>query len=571
MRVEAPIATVKPEYSEQEILPGSGRKGEPMKTIRGRRAVAAFICALMLSTLIVLAVPAGAGACGYSTWYLPEGYTGGNFDTFVLIQNPNTCIAKVSVEFLTDTGVTEPLKFEIPEVSRYTIKVDEIPGLEDANVSTIVKQVEGSGIVVERAMYFSYGDGRAGGSNSIGANQSSASWYLAEGYTGGDFDTYILVMNPNPDEVTFKAKFIKPPVTGVGGQSEPAYLEKEYKVAGMRRFTIHVDEIEGLEDTDVSTEIFTVETTEGCVPEVVAERAMYYKYFGVDGGQASIGAPCPSNVWYLPEGRTAGEYDTYVLVMNPNWTRTHVKATFMVPAAGVGTGSGGREIRPYVYDPDPEPEPTPPPDPVPNETIVKEYVLEPFERFTIKLDEVEGLEATDVGTMIESWTEPVEGGRAVTNEGNPVVVERSMYFARGNNGDGHNTLGGTLKREYWLMAEGYTAEKFDTWLLLMNPNAAAVKVRITYMKPEGDPIEKDYEVLGMSRMTIPVDEIEGLEATEVSAKIQAAGWADGGAGAKTVKADRRVSCEYGIVAERAMYFEYNGIVGGHCSLGVGEY
>ncbi len=26
----------------------------------------------------------------------------------------------------------------------------------------------------------------------------------------------------------------------------------------------------------------------------------------------------------------------------------------------------------------------------------------------------------------------------------------------------------------------------------------------------------------------------------------------------------------GVIAERAMYFEYNGIMGGHCSLGVGE-
>jgi hypothetical protein len=58
-----------------------------------------------------------------------------------------------------------------------------------------------------------------------------------------------------------------------------------------------------------------------------------------------------------------------------------------------------------------------------------------------------------------------------------------------------------------------------------------------------------------------VDEIEGLQSTEVSTKIQVL---------DAVECDRSAACENGVVAERAMYFEYKGIVGGHCSLGVGE-
>lgn len=213
-------------------------------------------------------------------------------------------------------------------------------------------------------------------------------------------------------------------------------------------------------------------------------------------------------------------------------------------------------MHPFIY-PDPDPDPEPPAEP--NKVITKEFVLEPMERFTIAVDKLAGLEATDVATMIESWPEEAKGA---LNEGsyNPVVVERSMYFARGNSGDGHNTIGATEKREYWLMAEGYTAEGFDTWILVMNPNELPVTVRATYMKPEGDPIVKEYEVKGRSRLTIPVDEIEGLEASEVSTKLQVLGTVQG----------RAAACEYGIIAERAMYFQYEGIVGGHCSLGVGE-
>lgn len=525
-----------------------------MKTNKVKGLTAACLSAAMLATLVVLVLPAAAGACGYSKWYLPEGYTGGNFDTYILIQNPNDCEAKVGVTFLTDVGATDPREYRVPPLSRFTIAVDEIKGLEDANVSTIVEQLEGCGIVVERAMYFNYADGKAGGSNSIGANQLSTQWYLAEGYTGDDFDTYILVMNPNEEPAYVKARFITPPRKEAGGThaTEPNYVERRYKIEPMRRFTIHVDEIPGLEDTEVSTEIFCEPGGSGgeYAPGVVAERAMYFNYFGINGGHCSIGAPAPSNTWYLPEGRTAGEFDTYVLVMNPNYSRTHVKASFLVPRNGAG---GGREMRPH--------DPAPPEKPEPNKVITREFVLEPLERFTIRVDGIEGLEATDVATIVESWAEGSGAGSA-SNESNPVVVERAMYFTRGNNGDGHNTIGACRKQDYWLLAEGYTAGGFDTWVLLMNPNDEPVRVKAQYMKPEGDPVTREYEVLGKSRMTIKVDDIEGLESTEVSTKLWAEAWAGGG---------RRADCEFGIIAERAMYFEYNGIVGGHCSLGVGEY
>jgi hypothetical protein len=286
---------------------------------------------------------------------------------------------------------------------------------------------------------------------------------------------------------------------------------------------------------------------------IVAERAMYFSYHGFPGGHASIGAPRASSTWYLPEGRTAGEYDTYVLVMNPNSYKVQVKATFMVPAPG-GAGRA-----PANYEPDPEPGPEP--EPEPDKLITKEFTVEPFERFTVAVDKIPGLEATDVSTMVRSRVEEPVDGRNAGNEGAPVVVERSMYFARGNQGDGHGSIGGTEKREYWLMAEGYTGGGFDTWILVQNPNEVDVTVKATFMKPEGEPIVREYPVKKMSRLTIPVDKIDGLESAEVSTKLQVLG---------AVERGRNAACENGIVAERAMYFEYNGIVGGHCSLGVGE-
>ncbi len=42
-------------------------------------------------------------------------------------------------------------------------------------------------------MYF---NGRKAGHDTIGVTNPSQNWYLAEGYTGGNFDEWILIQNP---------------------------------------------------------------------------------------------------------------------------------------------------------------------------------------------------------------------------------------------------------------------------------------------------------------------------------------------------------------------------------------
>jgi len=56
--------------------------------------------------------------------------------------------------------------------------------------------VESTGAVIcERAMY---GGGMTWAHDCIGATSPAPVWYLAEGCTAGDFETWILVQNPNP-------------------------------------------------------------------------------------------------------------------------------------------------------------------------------------------------------------------------------------------------------------------------------------------------------------------------------------------------------------------------------------
>ena len=70
---------------------------------------------------------------------------------------------------------------DIPPGARYTLLVDAV--LPTHDVSAVVEETGGRGVVAERAMYFNY-YGRRGGHASQGITQPSAIWYFAEGYTG---------------------------------------------------------------------------------------------------------------------------------------------------------------------------------------------------------------------------------------------------------------------------------------------------------------------------------------------------------------------------------------------------
>ncbi len=64
-----------------------------------------------------------------------------------------------------------------------------------------------------------------------------------------------------------------------------------------------LDGLPGLSDAEVSTKVTST------VP-VVAERAVYFDYFGKPGGHDSIGVIAPADTWYLAEGYTGGTFDT---------------------------------------------------------------------------------------------------------------------------------------------------------------------------------------------------------------------------------------------------------------------
>jgi len=225
------------------------------------------------------------GAAGLSNnWYFAEGYTGEGFDTWITVGNPDDRAAAVEFRLCRPGGKeNKTVKAVVAPRSRYTLHVDaHLPASE---VAVFV----GSDVpvVAERSMYFNY-RGKAGGSCAMGSRAAASRWYLAEGYTGGDFDEYVVVGNPGGEKATVRISLMTP-----GGLQREIYQE----IPAGARYTLLVDAL--LPSDDVSV---LVEEVGGRA--VAAERAMYFNYYGRRGGHASQGIMQPSSDWYFAEGYT---------------------------------------------------------------------------------------------------------------------------------------------------------------------------------------------------------------------------------------------------------------------------
>jgi hypothetical protein len=128
---------------------------------------------------------------------------------FLLIANPDTRTADITVDYLLSDGRTFTKTYTVPGQGRFTIWVDDEPipagsankPLANVAVSATVTATNGVPIVVERTMWWPGPElGPAywtEAHNSAGAVATGTVWALAEGESGGPdaTDTYYLIAN----------------------------------------------------------------------------------------------------------------------------------------------------------------------------------------------------------------------------------------------------------------------------------------------------------------------------------------------------------------------------------------
>ncbi len=248
-----------------------------------------------------------------TNWYFAEGSTN-IFQEFVLIANPSaTTAANVEITFLRDGGqLPITVAHSVAPLKRKTVWVNaELAQLGSASFSTTVRSTNGVPVLAERAMYWSNFEG---GHNATGLTSPARSFRFAEGYTGGTFQTFLLLANPGATPanalVTFFPETGSPvvhPVT-VGANSRETVWVNALPIDPKGSFSMLVQ-------SDV---------------DIVAERAMYWDLF-VDG-HSTAGSPVEATTWGFAEGLEDAhggiEYDSYFLFVNSSGSDATIKGTF---------------------------------------------------------------------------------------------------------------------------------------------------------------------------------------------------------------------------------------------------
>jgi hypothetical protein len=217
-------------------------------------------------------------------WFLAEGATGGFFTTFVLLSNPQSTPAHVTLQYLLDTGETVTVPKTIAANARLTtnIEAEDDVRLHNAAVSTVV--TSDVPVIAERSMYWPgaavpWGEGH----NSFGVTDAGTKWGLAEGRTGGPlkFHAYILLANPQTTDANVTVTFLREAGTPV---------TQTYTVPKTSRFNIDVNGIAGLQEASFGA---LIEVTNG-VP-IVVERSLYWDSngFTFSGGTNATGIRLP--------------------------------------------------------------------------------------------------------------------------------------------------------------------------------------------------------------------------------------------------------------------------------------
>ena len=128
-----------------------------------------------------------------------------DFEPYFCIQNPSGDEAQVKITYMRGTGAVEEQELAVGAASRATVDIGSVLGSSDdaaSDFSAHVRSTNGTGIVVERPMYFNYKGFWTGGHNVMGATATSEAFYFAEGSTRPGLDPYFCIQNPGAEAPT---------------------------------------------------------------------------------------------------------------------------------------------------------------------------------------------------------------------------------------------------------------------------------------------------------------------------------------------------------------------------------
>ena len=312
-------------------------------------------------------------------------------------------------------------------------------------------------------------------------------YYFAEGCTREGFNEWLCLMNPNEKAISVHASYM------MFGRDP---IQKQYTVPANSRTSLNVNDEVG-PGQDVSARLWSDDS-------FYAERPMYFNYkkdvpgYGWTGGHCATGVPSPRYDWYFAEGTTREGFEEWICLQNPTSSQVTVEVDYI--SAGAYTQQ-------------------------------KKYDIKPQSRISVFVN-------GDVGPNQDVSTHVHCEDR--------IVAERPMYFNYHNKWTGgHNVMGTDSPKDKWYFAEGTTRPGFEEWVAVQNANDADANITIHFLKADGTGQDNTYSVGANSRWTLDVSQPLGAG----------------------VDSSMVIESNLPVVAERPMYFDYQGWTGGHDVVG----
>ncbi len=350
-------------------------------------------------------------------------------------------------------------------------------------------------LVVERTMYFKYQDKWTGGHAVMGARHLNLTVHFAEGYTGPYFDEYVCVFNPGEEDTHLTLEF---QTQEAGQKMTNAFVPKRSRATFLAN------------DPSILGPNYQTSLTVHSAKPVIVERVMYFQYIGLgagwEGGHCTMGVHELSKQYYFAEGTTRMSwwfgwygFHEWLTIQNPNAMESiTVEAVYQL-----GPGQGG--------------------------PITKSYNIGPGRRYTVFVPYAVGYNK-DVSVRLSSSSD--------------FFAERPMYFNYTYKNTfwegGHCVIGSSAPADELRFAEGYTGPGFHQWLCLQNTSNEDSLVEITYYVEEtSSSIVKTEIIPANTRVTFFVNDHAGYN-LHLSTRV-------------------RVISGPRVMAERPMYFKYNGV------------
>jgi len=252
-------------------------------------------------------------------------------------------------------------------------------------------------------------------------------WYFAEGRVGASFNEFLTIDNPDPvNNCSVNIEYL--PETG-------SVVTKTVTVNHSSRLTEYVNNDMGIASSNPNgvsvSSIVTVNSSPSCAG-VVAERPLYFSWHGINSGSDVVGATHLGTTFYFADVPTGPGFTSFLTLLNPPGNGTaSVNAVYYANGQAVGQSS--------------------------NVTIPS------GQRGTI-YPNTAGLPA-HVAVVITS--------------NQPIVAERPYYFGNvtmGNAGTlsaATSAVGTQALSHDWLFAEGFTASKYQEYLVIANLDSTA--------------------------------------------------------------------------------------------------